>query len=151
MAAHCLTIARQCLAQVYREPGHFIGYALGALDPPGMDSISHPSLRMDVGSLDLYGDLYCAANGLIDKNGANRYGTDPIPLVDRVPFVRRALEAIVTHCAHLEHYRSLEATDSAFKLFVRRGRPYWRKRMEIWNGWGPIIASRPPKPEIYYQ
>lgn len=152
MCAHSLTIARQCLARnPDTDPEGFVQHAIDALDPPGMDPISHPSLRMEGPGLDLYGDLYCAANGLIDPNGANRYGHDPIPVVDRVPFVKRALEAIVVHCAHLEHYRSLEAADSAFRLFVKRGRPHWRKRREIWDGWGPIIASRPPQPEDYYR
>ena len=169
MAAHALTIVNQILDHILAyESGtderysrvvsaeDVIHYADGALGAPGLDPISYPCLRMDGPTLlgpDLYHALYMATGGLIDSNGVGRYGLtedELLPVKDRVPFIKTAVLNIIGRCDHLKHYRSLEAADSAYRLFVRRGVPHWRKRAHKWNEflWGDDDY---PQPESFYR
>lgn len=172
MAAHSFRIAKQILEKIRcYEAGepiakglpvvtaeHVVSYADAALNAPGTDDVSYPCLRLTVrpdGELSscLFSLLYAAANGLIDTDGERHYGLkdeDLLPVADRVPFIRAACEAIVRQCFHLKHYRSLEAANSAYKRYVRRGKPYWRKRNAMWQRF-PWGAEDRPEPEHYYQ
>jgi len=158
MAAHSLTIANQILSIIERykkgEDVYPVRYAEMALNAPGLDPITYPCLRMDSPTLlgpDLYHALYMAANGLIDANGVGNYGlTDDqlLPPAERIPFIETACKAIAARCAHLAYYRSLEAADSAHRLFIRRGKPYWKKRDRNWRNWE---FKEAPQPESCYR
>ena len=157
MAAHARTIALQILDVIERnpdDPHRIVRYAQGALNAPGLDEIRYPALRLNqpggpLGS-DLYGALYKAAEGLVDpQTGVGRYGVTPLPVPDRVPYIKRAAERIAELCSHLKHYRSLEAANDAFDRFVKYGRPYYRKRRKIWDAWS-VLDLNPPQPAEHY-
>ena len=130
--------------------------AQGALDAPGMDAISHPSMRMNARArsglgLDLYGALYAAANGYVDASGHGHIGMkdeDALAAPLRIPHILIAVSEIMARCSHLENYRHLEAADSAYDLYVNRGTPHWKKRKGHWQDWA---FHNPPEPEDYYR
>jgi len=162
MAAHVLTIANQILTrmdedrQTYHE---ILRYADGALGAPGTDAFSYPCLRMEIEGetildrKELYDYLYCAVRGLFDDEHPVRLGLPegsqrkPSECMEQL---HKVCLMIQEHCRHLQHYRSLEAANSAWKLFVRPGTPYWRKRDAKWQAWGPELEANPPQPESYY-
>jgi hypothetical protein len=161
MAAHALTIAYQIFDRVVeyergkRSADDVVRFAELALDAPGLDSISNPSLRLGTEpGTDPYTCLYCATNGLVDSNGVHRFGiadADRLPVVDRVEHIMNAVLGIMRACRHLRHYRTLEAVQSAFRTYVKRGAPYWRKRRGTWDRWDDTMDRRPPRPEACYQ
>jgi len=109
MAAHALTLARQALGSSCDKD--LLVQAWQILDAPGFDA----GPGMEVGD-PLYTRLYAAV-----------HASSPRP--NRV---RQALREIVKARGFLIWYSNQEEADVAFRAFIRRGKPHWRKRHSDW-------------------